>query len=93
MDVEKPISRWKSERSWLVFHVWKNQGISNRGYKVFCQSFDGLVVKIGGLEFVVTEEIIAQAMGVIPEGEKWYKKQSINEDYNDFLLPTHKNLD
>ena len=59
----------------------------------FYQNFDGSVVKIGGLEFVVTEESISQAIGVIPVGEKWYKRKSINEYYSQFLLPAHKDPD
>ena len=48
-------------------------------------------MNIGGIEFEVMEETIAQAMGIIPEGETWYKRQSIDEDYSNFLLPVHKN--
>ena len=59
----------------------------------FCQIFDGSIVNIGGLEFEVMEEAIVQDIGVIPKGKKWYKRQSINEDYNQFLLPSHKNPD
>ena len=59
----------------------------------FCQNFDGSIVNIRGLEFAVTEESISQAIGVIHVGEKWYKRQSINEDYSQFLLPAHKDPD
>ena len=36
----------------------------------FCQSFDGSVVSIEGLEFAVTKEYISHAIGVIPKGER-----------------------
>ena len=61
--------------------------------KSFCQNCKGSTVKVGGLEFVVKEENIAHAIGIVPEDEKWYKRQSIDEDYCEFLLPTHKNPD
>ena len=59
--------------------------------RYFCQNFDGSAVKIGGLEFAMIEETIAQDICVILEGEKWYKRQSIDEDYNQFLLPANEN--
>ena len=35
----------------------------------FCQNFDRSTVNIGGLEFAMTEETIAHAIGIIHEGE------------------------
>ena len=61
--------------------------------KAFCESFDGSRVQVGGLEFTVSKESISHAIGIVPEGERWYKRQTINEDYSQFLLPAHKNLD
>ena len=61
--------------------------------KAFCQSFDGSRVQVGGLNYIVTEKSISHAIGVLPEGERWYKRQTINEDYSQYLLPTHKNPD
>ena len=61
--------------------------------KALCQSFYGSTVKVGGLEFTVTEESISHAIDVVPEGERWYKRQTINEYYSQFLLLAHKNLD
>ena len=59
--------------------------------KAFFQSFDGSRVQFGGLNFTVTEESILHAIDVLPEGERWYKTKNINEHYNQYLLPAHKN--
>ena len=50
--------------------------------KYFCESFDGSRVQVGGLEFTISEESISHPIGIIPEGERWYKRQTINEDYS-----------
>ena len=50
--------------------------------KSFCHNFKDSAVNVGGLEFSVTEESIAQAIGIAREGEKWYKRQSIDEYYS-----------
>ena len=42
---------------------------------------------------MVNEEIIAEAIGVPSEGEKWFKQQSFEVDYSKFLLPGFKKLD
>ena len=49
--------------------------------KSFCQNLKGSVVNVGWFDFSVTKESIAQAIGIAPEGEKWFKRQSIDEDY------------
>ena len=59
--------------------------------KSICQIFKGSRVRIGGLSFIVIEETISHAIGVLPKGERWYKRKTINEDYSQYLLPTHKN--
>ena len=61
--------------------------------KAFFQSFNGSRVRIGGLSFIVTEETISHAIGVLLEGERWYKRQTIHEYYSQYLLPAHKNPD
>ena len=61
--------------------------------KSFCQSFDGSRVQVGGLNFRVIEESISHAIVVLPEGERWYKRKTINEDYSQYMLPAHKNPD
>ena len=61
--------------------------------KALCHSFDGFRVQVGGLKFTVTEESISHTIGVLPEGERWYKRQTINEDYSQYMLPAHKNPD
>ena len=50
--------------------------------KAFCQVFNGSRVRIGGLSFIVIEETISHAIGVLQEGETWYKRKTINEDYS-----------
>ena len=50
-------------------------------------------MQIWGLEFAVTEQSISMAIGVIPVGEQWYKRQSINKDYSQLLLLAHKDPD
>ena len=59
--------------------------------KSFCQSFDGSRVQVRGLNFTVTEESISHAIDVLPEGERWCKRKTINEDYSQYLFPAHKN--
>ena len=61
--------------------------------KALCHSFDGYRVQVGGLNFIVTEESISHAIDVLPEGDRWYKRKTINEDYSQYLLPAHKNPD
>ena len=58
--------------------------------KSFCHNFKDSTVNVGGLEFSVTKESIAHAISIAPKGEKWYKRQSIDEYYGQFLLPTHR---
>ena len=55
--------------------------------KSFCESW----VQVVGLQFTVSKESISHAIGVVLEGERWYKRQTINEYYHQFLLPAHKN--
>ena len=61
--------------------------------KSFCQNFKDSVVNVGGFEFSVIEESIAQDIGIAHEGEKLFKRQPIDEDYGRFLLPAHRNPD
>ena len=61
--------------------------------KYFYESFDRSMVKVGGLEFTITDESISHVISIILEGERWYKIQTINEYYSQFMLPAHKNPD
>ena len=61
--------------------------------KAFCQIFDGSRVQVGGSNFTVTEESILHAIDVLPEGERWCKRKTINEYYSQYLFPAHKNID
>ena len=61
--------------------------------KAFCQNFNGSRVQVRGLNFTFTEEFILHAICVLPEGERWYKRKTINEDYSQYLLLAHKNTD
>ena len=38
------------------------------------------------------EDVIAEAMCVPSDGEKWFKQQSFEADYNKFLLPGFEKL-
>ena len=42
---------------------------------------------------MVNEEVIAQAIGVPFDGEKWFKQQSFESDYSKFIFPGFENLD
>ena len=59
--------------------------------KSFCHNFKDSVVNVGGFEFPITKESIAQVIGITLEGEKCFKRQSIDEYYGQFLLPAHIN--
>ena len=68
MDESNSISYWYVERSRLVTLCERIEDFNVEVTKSFSHNFKGLVVNIGGLEFPVTEESIAQAIGVAPEG-------------------------
>ena len=42
---------------------------------------------------MVNEDIIAKAIGVSSEGEKWFKQQSFEADYSKFLFLGFEKLD
>ena len=42
---------------------------------------------------MVNEEVIAEAIGVPSEGEKWFKQQSFEADYRKFIFSRFKKLD
>ena len=66
---EIPLATAKlKEASWFTLCEW----IGDHNVEVtkyFSHNFKGSIVNIGGLEFPVTEESIAQAIGVAPGGK------------------------
>ena len=47
--------------------------------KQFAESFDGKKAQIGNLTLFITKEFISQVIGLPKTGEKWYKKQHMDE--------------
>jgi hypothetical protein len=57
----------------------------------FSQSFNGMTVTVGDLNFEVTEQYIADVCGLPLDGEHWFKNQFIVGDCNQFLKYEYKN--
>ena len=51
------------------------------------------VVEFKNLRVTVNEESIAEAIGVLAQGEKWFKQQDFQGNYGEFLLPGFEKLD
>ena len=47
--------------------------------KQFAETFDGNKSQIGNLTLFITEEFISQVTGLPQIGEKWFKKQHIDD--------------
>ena len=69
------------------------QGHDEQVTRAFIKNYNDEVVWFDDLQIMVNEEVIAEAIGVPFEGEKWFKQQSFEADYSKFLLPGFEKLD
>jgi len=61
---------------------------------MFAQSFKDGKVKLGDLEFVVTEETISQATRIPLQGESWFEGRELySAHFKEFVKPQFKNKD
>ena len=51
------------------------------------------MVHLKNLKAMVNEESIAKAIGVLAQGERWFKQQDFQGNYGEFLLPGFEKLD
>lgn len=58
---------------WLQF-LEKFNGFHKEVTKTFARSFQGTKVEVGDVKFTVTEVFIAEAAGLLRNGERWFKK-------------------
>ena len=59
----------------------------------FAQGFNNDTVTFDTLKFELTEELIAEAIGISREGEMWFKKIPFIFNTKDFMLPEIVALD
>lgn len=65
-------------KCWLSF-LEKHSGHNKQTAKEFVSSFNGERAVVGNLSFRVSEDTIAQAIGIILEGEKYFKTKQFKE--------------
>ena len=80
------------DAGWFPF-CERLQGHNEQVTKAFIKNYNDEVVWFEDLQMMVDEEVIAEAIGVPSEGEKWFKQQSFEADYSKFLLPGFEKLD
>ena len=51
------------------------------------------MVQLRSLKIMVNEESIAEAIGVLAQGERWFKQQDFQGNYGEFLMPGFEKLD
>ena len=56
-------------------------------------NFDGSIDYFRSFKFQISEEFIVIATDLPIDGEKWFKNQAIEADYNQFLKEEHQNID
>ena len=69
------------------------QGHNVQVTRAFVKNYKDSVVWFEDLQIRVDEDVIAEAIGVPSDGEKWFKKQSSETDNSKFLLPGFEKLD
>ena len=92
---------------WIIQFPRSMQKMRDVGWFPFCESLQGYnvqvtqdfinnykdgVVDFKSLKVMVDEESIAEAIGVLAQGEKWFKQQEFKGDYGEFLLPRFEKL-
>ena len=63
---------------WVPF-LHKFYGYNLEVTRQFAEYFDGQKTQIGNLTLYISEDFIAQVTGLPQIGEKWFKKQHIDE--------------
>ena len=74
------------EVGWLVFF----ENIDGYNFEVsyeFAQCLDKDVVSFDTLKFKMAKELLAEATGILDEGEFWFKKVPFTFDAQKYLLP------
>ena len=74
-----------AEAGWLVFFENIEGYHSEVSYK-FSQCLDKDVVSFDTLKFKLTRELLAEATGIMDEGEFWFKKVLFTFDAQRYLL-------
>lgn len=64
--------------SWLPF-LHKFSGYNIEVTRQFAKTFDGSKAQVCNFMFSITEEFISQVTGLPQVGEKWFKKQHMEE--------------
>ena len=67
------------EKHWLPF-LQKFNGNSDEVTKQFAFSFNGEKALVGNVSFRISEDTIAQSLGISPEGEKYFKTKQFREN-------------
>ena len=75
-----------AEAGWLVFFERIEGYHSEFSYK-FTQCLDKDVVSFDTLKFKMTRKLLAEATGILDEGEFWFKKVPFTFDAHRYLLP------
>ena len=75
-----------SEAGWLVFFERIEGYHLEVSYK-FAQCLDKDMVSFDTLKFKLTRELLAEATGILDEGEYWFKKVPFTFDAQRYLLP------
>ena len=65
-----------SKSRWVTF-CFISEGFHYEVARAFTKGFHEKIVNIADLSFSVTEETIAEAMGLLIDGEKWFKNQTL----------------
>jgi len=76
---------WFTNAGWMFFC----HGLKGFGYEVaraFAEGFDGQVVNIAELSLSISEESIAEAVGLPIDGEIWFKNRTLIGIDIDFFL-------
>ena len=75
-----------SDAGWLTFFK-KIEGYHVEVSYKFAQCLDKEIVSFDNLKFKLTKELIAEAIGILDEGELWFKKVPFTINAQKHLLP------
>ena len=80
-----------AEAGWLVFFK-KIEGYHSEVSYKFAQCLDKDVVSFHTLKFELTRELLAEATGILDEGEFWFKKVPFTFYAQRYLLPSSQKM-
>ena len=72
VDSDDALRQKLQKVGWLNF-IKKFHGYNLEVAKQFAATFDGKTAVVGNLELQVTKQSIAEATGLMDEGEEWFK--------------------